>query len=145
MVAVAASGVILAGAVELTGVSGRRSEYLSRARYYRWRESFLRQSAARLLSCPSGHAPLDRGATRCRSCSGNWASSGLKAEIVALADAVRSLHHAADVFEAWALRYERAARRPWRPPPPATPTMMRDMRTLVNGDGPIVRKYFDVL
>jgi hypothetical protein len=144
MVAIAILAVILAGVIELPGVWKRRSEYLSSARHYRWRESQLRQSAAVIMSCPERLGSADGRTLYCQSCSRWW--TGLKPEFATNhAEAARSLLQAADTLGFWARRYERAASTPWRPMPPARASESVAIKAMLNGEGPLFRKYFDVL
>jgi hypothetical protein len=144
MVAVAIVAVILAGMVELPGVWKRRSEFLGIAHHYRWRESHLRQAAEGIRSCPEKLGDGGQRTGRCRSCSRWW--MGLKPEFATdHAEAARSLLQAADIIGYWARRYEHAASTPWRLMPPATASESAAIKALLNGDGPLFRKYFDVL
>lgn len=141
MVAVAVIAAILAGAIELPRLLKQRSDSLSVARYYRWRESNLRRAAEVIRSCPDRG---DRVMTPCRRCFAAW--MGLKTEFATShAVAVRSLQQGADILAVGARRYERAAAAPWAPMPPAPPSESAARKALLNGDGPLTRKYFDVL
>ncbi len=143
-VAVATIAAILAGTIELPGILKRRSEFLGIARHYRWRESNLRRAAEVIRSCPEGPGRGGRMVTPCRLCSGAW--MGLKPEFATThAEAARSLLQAADILGLWAQRHEHAASAPWVPMPPATTSESAPRKALINGDGPLVRKYFDVL
>jgi hypothetical protein len=144
VVAFAIIAAILAATIELAGISKRRSECLRIARYYRWRESNLRGAAEVIRSCPEGPGRGDRMVTPCRLCGRAW--SGLKPESATThEEAARSLLQAADTLGFWAERHERAASAPWVPMPPATTAELAAVRALINGDGPLIRKYFDVL
>ena len=144
MAALAIVAVILAGIIELPGILKRRSELLGTGRYYRWRESNLRRAAEVIRSCRKGPGRDHRRTTTCRSCASAW--MGLKPEFAAThAEAARSLLQAADTLGPWARRYERAASTPWVPMPPAKPSEAAAVRTLLDGDGVLFRKYFDVL
>jgi hypothetical protein len=145
MVAVAIVAVILAGILELPGILKRRSELLGSARHWRWRESNLRRAAGVLRSCPDGPGAIRGGWDGpCRSCPG--ATMGLKPEFAATHEkAARSLLQAANILGRLARRCELGASTPWAPMPPPPPSELAAMKALLDGDGPLLRKYFDVL
>jgi hypothetical protein len=98
-----------------------------------------------LRSCPEGPGVIRDGrGGLCRSCLG--ATMGIKREFAAThVEAARSLLQAADILGLWAQRYELGASTPWAPMPPAPPSELAARNVLLNGDGPLSRKYFDVL
>ncbi|WP_435008627.1 hypothetical protein P12x_005837 [Tundrisphaera lichenicola] len=145
MVAVAVAAVIIAGMIQLPGIFRSRSQRLSSAELYRWRESNLRSAAGVLLACTDRPGALKNTYDGpCRSCC--LAIAGMKCGFdVTHEEAARSLLEAAGIVGRLAHRYEVGASTPWADMPSPTPSESAETLALLNGDGPLTRKYFDNL